>query len=71
MEEINQRLGSRIRHLRESSGLTQEQLADCGKIHRTHMGEIERGECNVTIKTLQKVAMALDTSVSTLLRGIA
>jgi transcriptional regulator with XRE-family HTH domain len=35
------------------------------------MGEIERGECNVTIKTLQKVAMALDTSVSTLLRGIA
>jgi transcriptional regulator with XRE-family HTH domain len=51
-------------------GLTQEQLADFAGINRTHMGEIERGEGNVTIATLLKIAAGLDISIYALLRGI-
>ena len=70
MFNINRRLGIRIRLLRRMMGLTQEQLADFAAIHRTHMGEIERGEGNVTIATLLKVAAGLDISIYALLRGI-
>ena len=53
MEDINGQVGRRIRALRERKGLTQEGLAaKCG-LHHSHMGEIERGELNVTVKTLK------------------
>jgi transcriptional regulator with XRE-family HTH domain len=52
------------------SGLSQEELADHGRINRSHLGQIERGECHLTIITLQRIAVALDISMSTLLRGI-
>jgi transcriptional regulator with XRE-family HTH domain len=52
------------------SGLSQEELADNGRINRSHLGQIERGECHITILTLQRIAAALDTSLSALLRGI-
>lgn len=70
MFNINRRLGIRIRLLRQMMGLTQEQLANFAEIHRTHMGELERGESNMTIATLLKVAAGLDVSVYALLRGI-
>jgi transcriptional regulator with XRE-family HTH domain len=70
MQNINRRVGRRIRLLRELRGLSQEELAFCSGLHRAHMGQIERGEYNVTVLTLQKVGLALRTTVSALLKGI-
>ncbi|HEY6250421.1 MAG TPA: helix-turn-helix transcriptional regulator [Candidatus Angelobacter sp.] len=70
MEDINKQVGKRILELRVSKGFSQEGLADSSGIHRSHMGEIERGELNVTLKTLEKVGLALKVPVLDFLKGI-
>lgn len=70
MRTINRQIGKRIRILRESKSLSQEALADKSEIYRSHMGAIERGNCNLTIKTLAKVAQALNVSFVKIFRGV-
>lgn len=60
MEDINKQIGDRIRSLRLKKGLSQERLADKSGLHRSHMGEIERGELDVSVQTLLWVGRALD-----------
>ena len=62
-------LGKKIKLLRHQKGISQEELADIAGVHRTYIGMIERGEKNVTIITLSKFVVALDTSLSILLEG--
>lgn len=62
------RLGEAVRAARHSSGLSQEALADAAGIDRSHMGKIERGERNVTLLNLLRIATALNGSVADLLR---
>ena len=69
--QIQQQLGARIRQFRQKKGWSQEEFADRCGIHRSHMGEIERGNANVTLSTLVVVAQTLGTSAATLLRDIA
>ncbi len=71
MQEIQQRLGEKIRKLRSEKGFSQESFADECRLHRTYMGSIERGERNVTLKSLRTIATALGATVSELLNGIA
>jgi len=66
MLDINKQVGRRIRVLRENRGFSQEELAWNSGLHRSHMGAIERGESNVTVRTLQRVGLALRVSVSEL-----
>jgi transcriptional regulator with XRE-family HTH domain len=54
------KVGRNIRELRRSKGLTQEQLAAKAKLHPTYIGGIERGERNVGLDNLIKIARALD-----------
>lgn len=61
------RLGEAIRTARKEKGLSQEALADAAGIDRSHMGKIERGERNVTLLNLLRVAHALGTQPSSLL----
>ncbi|RYF41972.1 MAG: XRE family transcriptional regulator [Cytophagaceae bacterium] len=63
------RLGDAVRSARKSQGLSQEALADAAGIDRSHMGKIERGERNVTLLNVLKIAAALDGSASDLLRA--
>lgn len=64
-------LGHRVRELRSKAGITsQEALADKCGLDRTYIGSIERGERNVSIINLQKIANALDVSLSDLLTGL-
>jgi XRE family transcriptional regulator, regulator of sulfur utilization len=63
-------LGKRIRKLRDQQGWSQEEFADMCGINRSYMGRIERGELNLTVETLQKIAQGLGRSVSALLKGI-
>ncbi|WP_343696466.1 helix-turn-helix transcriptional regulator [Flavobacterium sp.] len=53
-------LGTHIRQLREKKGLSQQDLADDCDIKKTQIGRIERAEINTTVKTLVKIANALD-----------
>lgn len=57
------KLGERVKELRLSQGLSQEELAfKCG-LHRTYIGMVERGERNLNYLTLLKVAKGLGVSV--------
>jgi len=61
-------LGRAIRAARKVHGLSQEALADAAGIDRSHMGKIERGERNVTILNVARVATALSMKIADLLR---
>jgi transcriptional regulator with XRE-family HTH domain len=67
---IQVQLGARIRELRLEKGLSQEKLADACGLHRSHMGEIERGNVNVTLSTLLAIAQKLQTTPAALLQGL-
>lgn len=64
--ELLRRIGERIRSRRYQLSLSQEALADAAAIDRSHMGKIERGERNVTILILAKIANALDCELQSL-----
>ena len=69
-EELQKRVGMRIRKLRKERDWSQEEFADeCG-LHRTYMGSVERGERNLTLKSLDKIAKTLKVSLSELLKGL-
>lgn len=62
-------LGTVIREVRASSGLSQESLAVDAELDRSYMGGIERGEHNLTLINLYKIATALGAKPSELLRA--
>ena len=64
---VRKSFGKRVRELRKQKGYSQEQLADKAGLHRTYIGSIERGEQNVSIDNIDKIAKALKTSVALLL----
>lgn len=53
------RFGRRVRELRERMGVSQEALATRAGIHRTYMGGVERGERNISLKNIIRLAEAL------------
>lgn len=56
---LNVRLARNLHELRRASGLSQEALAARCGLHRTYIGAVERGERNVTLQTLEKIAAGL------------
>jgi transcriptional regulator with XRE-family HTH domain len=52
-------VGFRIRELRSARGMTQAELAAATGLHRTFIGAVERGERNVALLNLRKIALAL------------
>lgn len=64
---LTQTLADNIRKYRKLNQLSQEELAARCNLHRTYVGSVERGERNVTLKTLETFARALDVSVPKLL----
>lgn len=55
-------VGERIRTIRKEKGYTQESLSEKSGIHVTYISDIERGERNISMETLEKVITALDIS---------
>jgi transcriptional regulator with XRE-family HTH domain len=70
MQDFQKKIGNRIRALRLKRGWSQEEFADLCVIHRGHMGQIERGEKDVSISTLIKVGKGFGITVSALLKGV-
>jgi transcriptional regulator with XRE-family HTH domain len=63
-------LGTRVRQRRKALGLSQEQLGEVCELHRTYIGQIERGEVNVSMRNLVAVAEGLGIDVGELVQGI-
>ena len=64
---ILSKFGHRVRHLRKLKNISQEELAHKANLHRTYIGMIERAEKNITLLNIEKIAVALDTSIDYLL----
>ena len=65
--QIVQKFGKSIRKLREERGISQEKLATRSGVHRTYIGMIERGEKNVTLSSVEKLAKGLGVRVKELM----
>ena len=70
MKDLQEELGRRIRRLRIQNHYTQESFADKCGLHRNFMGAVERGEQNLTLKTLHIIATGLGTNMAKLLSGL-
>ena len=68
MLRLKQICGIRVRQFRKLRSLSQEDLADASELHRTYIGAIERGERNVSLNNVEKIANALGVQVIELLK---
>lgn len=59
-------LAQNMRLLRAEQGLSQEALADLAGLHRTYIGAIERGERNLSIDNVERIALALGVHITRL-----
>lgn len=71
MDDARIQVGSNIRQYRTQLGLSQEALADASGLHRTYIGSVERGERNLSLENIVKVARALRLQPTKLLEGIS
>ena len=70
IEEVLKKIGINVKKARLKMGLTQEELGDKSGLDSRHIGFIERGEINSTVKTLNKIAQGLGKTVSALFNKI-
>ena len=70
MEDPKKILGRNVRTRRLALGLSQEKLAEKAGLHWTYIGGIERGERNVSLLNIVKLAAALNTTAPQLLHGV-
>jgi len=60
-------LAQNIKKARLNQNLSQEILAELSGLHRTYIGSVERGERNISIDNIERIALALNTTVVNLL----
>lgn len=70
MQDIQKQLGATVKELRLKRKLTQDVFAERSGLHRAHVGEIERGESNVTLQTLKIIADTLGVRIADLVRKL-
>ena len=68
--EILLKYGQVIRKIRLEKNISQEMLADLSGLHRTYMSDVELGKRNVSLENIDKVAKALEVSISEIFRQI-
>ncbi len=71
MSEIAKSTGKRIRNYRNNLGLSQEKLAELSGCHPTYIGQIERGEKNATLESIEKISAALNVTLSKLFEKLS
>lgn len=70
MTATTKAFGARVRELRGARGLSQEAFALAACINRTYVGDVERGQRNVSLENIAKIAKALDVSLAELFRDM-
>jgi transcriptional regulator with XRE-family HTH domain len=68
--DIRIRFGRALRRKREKLGVSQEAFADMCQLDRTYVGGIERGERNVALVNIEKIAKTLRLTIAELFRGV-
>jgi len=66
---VRQIFGQNLRRHRERLGISQEDLAEKANLHRTYIGSVERGERNVSIDNMERLALAVDSTIQELLKS--
>ena len=66
--QLQREFGANLRAYRVARGLSQEAFADVVGVHRTYMGGLERGERNVTLRSVERLAAKLGVEPLTLLQ---
>ena len=64
--KLRQFVGAAVRDIRLGQDLTQEELANRSGLHRTYITDVERGNRNISIESIEKIASALRTPLSAL-----
>jgi len=67
--DLQRAVGRNLRGYRQARGLSQEAFAQLLGVHRTYMGGVERGERNLTLKSVERIATRLELDPLELLRG--
>ncbi len=67
-KSISIKFGEKVREIRTSQNLSQEQLAYLADVHRTYIGMVERAEKNITLVNIEKIAKALNINIIELLK---
>lgn len=67
MSDPKKLFGNKVRAVRKERGWSQEELADACELDRTYIGGIERGERNVSLMNIAKIAQALGVKASSLI----
>ncbi len=67
MADIRKLLGLKIKEIRQKRRMSQEELSFESELHRTYISDIERGNRNVSIKNIEKIARALKVSIKELM----
>ena len=68
--DILEKFGVRVRELRQGLELSQDKFAAQCEMDRTYMGGIERGERNLVLRNIERIAKALNISISELMDGL-
>lgn len=68
--DLQKTLGRNLRTHRQKLGMSQETFADFLGVHRTYMGGVERGERNLTLKSVEKLAQQLEVGPLELLTPV-
>lgn len=68
--ELQRRFGRNLRRYREERGLSQEAFAEVLGVHRTYMGGVERGERNLTLRSVERLAETIGVDPLTLLTEV-
>jgi len=69
--DLQRTVGRNLRRYREGRHLSQEAFADVLGVHRTYMGGIERGERNLTLKSVERIAARIEVDPLALLRPVS
>jgi transcriptional regulator with XRE-family HTH domain len=69
--DLQRAVGRNLRAYRKARGLSQEAFAEVVGVHRTYMGGLERGERNLTLKSVERIAARLDLSALQLMQTAA
>jgi len=66
--DVIKRFARKMRHLRTTKNISQDELAHLSGLHRTYIGSVERGERNLTLRNAEVIAKALSSTLSELVR---
>jgi transcriptional regulator with XRE-family HTH domain len=69
VSDVQVRFGERLRQVRMAQGISQEKLAELAGLHRTYVSSVERGERNISLVNIEKLALAMGVTPKALMPG--